>query len=357
MAKLQKVAYRAFLYSSLAFLISDALWGLLDAYHLVTALSIDTSIYFAAMAFTVLFWTLYVVAYLGDHNWFSRTLVIFGVIISILTLVFIIINIFNPILFQIHDDGKYEALSTRYALLALQLVMFVVTSLYAFIRAFQSRGSIKMKYDTVGFFGLAMAVAIVLQTFYPLLPIYAAGTTIAGVFLQTFVMQKEKAESSANLALVRTDPLTGARSRYAYVQAEEDIDKAINEKRIHEFAVVVFDINGLKDVNDRFGHESGDQYIKDCYELILSVYGGVPVYRFGGDEFVAILQNKGYERREELLQEIVTKVNENLKYLNKPVVSCGMSVFEEGVDNAYRAVFTRADMAMYDFKKNIKDKM
>lgn len=56
------------------------------------------------------------------------------------------------------------------------------------------------------------------------------------------------------------------------------------------------------------------------------------------------------------MQEMETAVNENLEYLNKPLVSCGMSVFEEGVDNAYRAVFTRADMAMYGFK-NIKDRM
>ena len=57
------------------------------------------------------------------------------------------------------------------------------------------------------------------------------------------------------------------------------------------------------------------------------------------------------------MQEMETAVNENLEYLNKPLVSCGMSVFEEGVDNAYRAVFTRADMAIYGFKKNIKDRM
>lgn len=63
------------------------------------------------------------------------------------------------------------------------------------------------------------------------------------------------------------------------------------------------------------------------------------------------------EHRNELLQEMETAVNENLKYLNKPLVSCGMSVFEEVVDNTYRAVFTRADMAMYGFKKNIKDRM
>lgn len=70
--------YRRFLYGILAYYITDALWGFLDSLQLYSLLYLDTVIYYVAMAVGVLFWTQYVVIYLGGDNTFSRFLTIAG---------------------------------------------------------------------------------------------------------------------------------------------------------------------------------------------------------------------------------------------------------------------------------------
>ncbi len=55
------ILYRNFLYSVLAYCITDILWGILDSRHMVGLLFLDTTVYFLAMAFGVFFWTRYVI--------------------------------------------------------------------------------------------------------------------------------------------------------------------------------------------------------------------------------------------------------------------------------------------------------
>ena len=124
---------------------------------------------------------------------------------------------------------------------------------------------------------------------------------------------------------------------------------------INNFSVVVFDINGLKQVNDTLGHQAGDKYIKDCYKIITDIYGDNKIYRFGGDEFVTVLEDEEYEKREELLNKFNEIIDKNLTE-DKPVLSTGMSDFDRDNDNTYRYVFVRADKLMYDRKEYLKSK-
>ena len=86
-----------------------------------------------------------------------------------------------------------------------------------------------------------------------------------------------------------TDELTGLYYRRAY---EEGLDRiridVPSEKMI---VVAIFDVNGLKEVNDKLGHASGDELLRGAASTIRSVYGSyVKCYRTGGDEFVVILE-------------------------------------------------------------------
>ena len=65
-----------------------------------------------------------------------------------------------------------------------------------------------------------------------------------------------------------TDPLTGVKSKQSYVEAEERMNRRMAEKSVSAFRIVVFDLNGLKAVNDTQGHQAGDQYIKDACRII-----------------------------------------------------------------------------------------
>ena len=129
------------------------------------------------------------------------------------------------------------------------------------------------------------------------------------------------------------------------------IDSGIADSCQAPFAVVVFDVNGLKFVNDTAGHQAGDQYLRDSCNIICSIFKHSPVFRIGGDEFAVISEGKDYLRIDELIGE-VNAHNEEAARTNGIVIACGMSKFQK--DENVAAVFRRADANMYENKMRLK---
>ena len=373
--KKASVSYRIFIYVILAFFVADALWGIFDQCKLPIALQIDTYLFFALMAASVICWTRYATFYLEKRKIVTPLILATGAVVAAFALGTIIANFFTPVLFEVGQDGAYFPKYLRYAFFTLQLTMFVATSIYAFVMSLKREGAARSRYLSMALFGIVMAVAICLQTSYPLIPFYAMGCTIGNVLVHSFVVESEKreyrtsleiavekekkqaAELAATMEKLNIDALTGAGSRTAYVNLEEELDNKIAFNKINEFAIVIFDTNGLKKINDTLGHEAGDKYLIDCYNLILSVYKDNPIYRFGGDEFVTVLQGDSYEVRKELYILFEEKVDSFKDKEEKIIVSSGMSDFNPQTDNTFKAVFVRADQKMYHRKSELKKVM
>ena len=113
------------------------------------------------------------------------------------------------------------------------------------------------------------------------------------------------------------------------------------------------DVNGLKYVNDTFGHKAGDQYIKDASALVCGIYSHSPVFRVGGDEFVVLLTGRDYQDRDNLLQALHDRSVVNIAQ-QKVVVAGGMSAYRPGEYPNFHAVFERADTLMYEEKQGLK---
>ena len=163
--------------------------------------------------------------------------------------------------------------------------------------------------------------------------------------------QKQELGSARRLAY--TDPLTGVKSKRAYLEAIERIDKGVSDGSIDEFGVIVFDLNGLKTVNDTLGHEEGDRYIKEGSAIICGTFCHSPVFRVGGDEFVVILEGTDYLKRDILIAEFEELIEENQRS-GKVVVSSGMDEFDLSCDTSFSSVFERADKKMYERKCYLK---
>ena len=163
--------------------------------------------------------------------------------------------------------------------------------------------------------------------------------------------QKQELGSARRLAY--TDPLTGVKSKRAYLEAIERIDKGVSDGSIDEFGVIVFDLNGLKTVNDTLGHEEGDRYIKEGSAIICGTFCHSPVFRIGGDEFVVILEGTDYLKRAILIAEFEELIEENQRS-GKVVVSSGMDEFDLSCDTSFSSVFERADKKMYERKCYLK---
>ncbi|MBO4336517.1 MAG: diguanylate cyclase [Lachnospiraceae bacterium] len=150
-----------------------------------------------------------------------------------------------------------------------------------------------------------------------------------------------------------TDAMTGVGNKTAYLEMVKRINRKIEEK-LADFAVVVFDINGLKKINDDHGHEYGDMLITDSAELIKNVFGVENVYRIGGDEFIVVMERKNKADINAYMQKMTIALenfNASSKKYSWPLaISKGAAVYIQDSDNAYREVFKRADEQMYQDK-------
>ena len=127
----------------------------------------------------------------------------------------------------------------------------------------------------------------------------------------------------------------------------------LEQKLINEFAVVVCAVNNLKWVNDNLGHKAGDEYIKEACRIICKIFSHSPVFRVGGDEFAVILRGEDFDSRKALTKALEELVESN-REAGLVTIAFGMSEFDRSRDRSMRAVFDRADNAMYENKKHFK---
>lgn len=163
----------------------------------------------------------------------------------------------------------------------------------------------------------------------------------------------------STLKIANTDSLTKVKSVAAYTDIVATLNNEINNKEKPEFAIIMCDVNDLKEANDRFGHEVGNLYLKNCCKLLCSVFSHSPVYRVGGDEFIVVVQGTDYiERRQKFqkLQEENTRSEKIVEYMDgKASIAFGMADFDPVTDMEVSDVQSRADASMYLDKKMKKD--
>ena len=155
--------------------------------------------------------------------------------------------------------------------------------------------------------------------------------------------------------MANTDALTGIKNRLAYEGAEEHLNEEIQAGTISPFSVAVFDVNNLKKTNDKYGHEVGDELLRDAAKLICTTFTHSPVYRIGGDEFAVILLGADYFDREKIFSKFKKAVSHNRKE-GEVVVAAGYDDFIFASDKCVADAFERADEKMYENKKKLKKK-
>lgn len=153
------------------------------------------------------------------------------------------------------------------------------------------------------------------------------------------------------------DSLTGLRNTTSYAAWEEKLNKEIEGKNT-EFGIVVLDLNGLKEVNDKHGHDVGNELILTAAKVMTEGFKNSPVFRIGGDEFLVILQNEELENRENLFSQFERIcANTFIKADETKIpfrIANGFAKFDPCIDLHVTDVFKRADAAMYENKRKSK---
>ena len=157
-------------------------------------------------------------------------------------------------------------------------------------------------------------------------------------------------ESMARLAEVAaTDPLTGLRNR-------REFDRLLATIPRQRFAICAIDVDGLKHVNDEFGHEAGDALLRAVsLTLSSSLRGWDVVARVGGDEFAALLVGTGPDETAAAAERMCNAVRAISVPHGQARVSVGWAVGEAGADP--RGVARLADSHLYRAKEAGRDRV
>ena len=158
-------------------------------------------------------------------------------------------------------------------------------------------------------------------------------------------------------ALANKDALTGVSNKIAYDSRAHALQKSISEGNA-VFAIVMIDMNYLKQTNDNYGHDVGNVALKTLARTITECFEGCEVFRIGGDEFTVIAD------KEQLygLDEYIARFKEKIKDMTIDAVktriplsaAVGFAVFNSENDETVGDVFIRADKKMYENKKAMK---
>lgn len=176
-------------------------------------------------------------------------------------------------------------------------------------------------------------------------------TTIA-ITLGMVLMTSERLQTVLDRQANR-DPLTGALNRRSFsIIAEKEISRS--HRHDIPFSILMMDLDKFKQINDRLGHDSGDELLCQFVAVASKALRDEDIFcRFGGEEFVALLPNTPAEEalvaaerlRTAFAQETAEETSDKGHLIT---VSIGIAEFEQ--DEDIKALLRRADISLYEAK-------
>jgi diguanylate cyclase len=176
--------------------------------------------------------------------------------------------------------------------------------------------------------------------------------------LMQFIVQIRKSLRTADEAdlmrrLAYRDSLTGLGNRLALARDQE----ALLSRRNGCIGIVQMDINGLKLVNDHYGHEEGDALIVRAANAIRAAFDEFGTsYRIGGDEFMSLLFLSKCEATCELCRQRLSAAcdEQNTGRKHALSIAMGFAVYNPATDTRFYDFVHAADMRMYERKREMK---
>ena len=159
----------------------------------------------------------------------------------------------------------------------------------------------------------------------------------------------ERKKADEQLRYLSThDTLTGLYNR-AFFEAET---KRLERSRLFPVSIVMADVDGLKQVNDRLGHQSGDRLLRQTGQLLREAFRTEDIVaRIGGDEFAALLPQADMGAAAICLQRVRARTAAyNAAHASTPLsISLGMATTDANQDIAL--AMRQADEDMYEDKR------
>lgn len=265
---------------------------------------------------------------------------------NVILLIPVIISILLTLLSPVYNFSFYIDSSNVYhrgPLFNINAAITYFYIFYGFILIVKNRRKIlKQEFVPLCIFSVLPIIGGVVQTlFYGTLLMWS-GTAFSLVIVYIFLQQR----------MVHLDALTGVWNRGSF---DYYITQRLKQKDNDKFGIIYFDIDGLKNINDSYGHVEGDLAIKTSIEIIKNVIRKNDIIvRMGGDEFIIILDcesNADLEKTINRIKESFARYNENSGKSYKLGCSFGADIFNS--DYSSMEQFLRhVDNLMYEDKRD-----
>lgn len=298
---------------------------------------VTNTLCFACAVTLALLWTFYVE--LRIYKNYRRTIHHARIIIIpwFIEMAVLVCNLFGTgIIFTISADNVYQRSGSAIIGSALPVVYFIYTTYLVY---HSKRQGINMNFFPVLFFVGPCLAGVIIQLFY-----YGVTTTwITGAIAMTFIQMQTYAEN------LYTDELSGLYNR-RFLNGMIAKRAQINRESLYG---IMMDINDFKSINDRFGHNVGDQAICKMGDILFkSIPEQAIAIRYAGDEFIVLLSGVD----EKTVMTTLDEINYNLDAFNatgaevfKLSASMGYARFNEGEDAG--AFLMHMDKKMYEEKR------
>jgi diguanylate cyclase (GGDEF)-like protein len=204
-------------------------------------------------------------------------------------------------------------------------------------------------YWTVVPFSIMASVSLMLAVLWERSPFLA--TALVGPLVAIALYQRSVHSALKAMRLALTDPLTGlGNHRHFHERLQHDLDKAQEEG--FPLTLCLLDIDNFKQVNDRYGHPSGDKVLA---QVAARLRQGGEAFRLGGDEFALLLPRRDEHEGLSIARSIIERMSETEIDLGEVLnMSAGVATYpQHGVE---RSELVRvADSALYVAKEQGKN--
>lgn len=157
---------------------------------------------------------------------------------------------------------------------------------------------------------------------------------------------------------VRHDPLTGLPLRYG-IEGDFALQQKDARRNLNLLYVALIDVDHFKRINDSFGHPVGDRVLRHLADTLnQNLRGNEPLYRFGGEEFLWLMQCKSATEAEQSAQRLLTTIRTTPVPIAREqsvalTVTIGMA--QVGDQEELASALERADVALYKGKETGRD--
>ena len=344
----EMIVFNKLIWSTIVLCLSDMAAGIFRGLTFPGArIIIEASnlVFYEALAVIGYLWMIYVNTRLKIIAYFDTKRILWSIPLILFTLV-AITNPWTHILFMIDANNLYSRNSGA-------VLHWLITWLYLLVPTVQTIYLIwhdKNKYKRQAmvpllFFVIPPFLGCIAQMLFYGVTSSQVGITIAIVFIFLFIQRSQ----------IMTDPLTGLNNRHGF---KRYLQNMLSNNLKTEIVLFMLDLNNFKQINDRFGHITGDNALKSaantliesCKSLTCSMF----LCRFGGDEFVIILRNCSKSEEDQLKTQIqaefekINRFNDSSYVLDISIGTArGLCSDIKEIENLLEA----ADKSMYENKR------